>query len=564
MNTPNNGQLPAAPRIFYIPELLHLIFGFLNKAHNVSNACVCKLWSEIALDTIWRDVDNMIHLFTILKPIRRARDTYGGDYVFVATPDVTDWTRFQKYARRVRSLSVTFRSSTIRAHVGLLLDEVARTRISLEILPNLHTLKWIEGDMKLCLLFLHSGLKHLTVSCFRDQGTLLADMCARAPNLHTLILHIPNNENVDITNYVQVIARNLHHLKKLVLPEFYYTSSVIQELSHMKDLRVIEFDHDLSVGNGNPMNVESFNPVLTEGSFPALWDLSLTARIDDVDRFFKEKFAPTKITTLYLNSYKKHAPSQVHSLLLTLSQQCHFLSRLHIILLEKEFTHSELPSDEQLSFATLQPLFAFPHLTWFELLHKYPLRITLDEVEELASWWPSLESLDLNSEPLYTHEFTLDLRALLPFAKHCQKLEHLGIFMNTSGFEMPPVRSLIKPFRALRTLNVGTSKLEHPGAVSAFLSLLFPPWCKLQYGVTWTSCGTAEYRRLNPAIEAEILERVDPWEEMSALLPLLIEVRRDERERMQALQEEVEELRIQNCLLMDKAGMRADDSCVVA
>ena len=71
----NNNRLPATPtpttaiRLLYIPELLHLIFGFLSKKCNVSNARVCKLWSEIALDVIWREVDNLVHMFTALKPI---------------------------------------------------------------------------------------------------------------------------------------------------------------------------------------------------------------------------------------------------------------------------------------------------------------------------------------------------------------------------------------------------------------------------------------------------------------------------------------------------------------
>ena len=128
----------------------------------------------------------------------------------------------------------------------------------------------------------------------------------------------------------------------------------------MKNLSIIEFEYCMSVGTGHSMNIDSFNPVLTEGSFPALCDLSLTAGIDDVERFFRDKFAPVNVTDLYLNSYKEHTPSEVHSLLLALSQVCQRLTQLHIVLLEKESNLSELPSDEQISFDTPARLLVFP------------------------------------------------------------------------------------------------------------------------------------------------------------------------------------------------------------
>ena len=219
---------------------------------------------------------------------------------------------------------------------------------------------WIDNsthDLKHLLLFLHGGIKHLTVPCLQDQGKLLSGICARSLNLHTLFPYIPRS--VNITSHARVIAQNLHHLRKLVLPEFYYTA-VTQELSHMKNLSTIEFEYCLSVGTGHSMNIDSFNPVLTEGSFPALCDLSLTAGIDDAERFFRDKFAPVNVTDLYLNSYKKHTPSEVHSLLLALSQVCQRLTQLHIVLLEKESNLSELPSDEQISFDTPARLLVFP------------------------------------------------------------------------------------------------------------------------------------------------------------------------------------------------------------
>ncbi|KAI6141622.1 hypothetical protein BKA82DRAFT_2634167 [Pisolithus tinctorius] len=556
--------LPVASRIFHIPELLHLIFSFLDKKSNVSSACVCKFWSDIALDAVWREVDDLIQLLSILNPVFMS---VAGAYQFEDIPGVSDWNRFHKYARRVRCLR--FDSSSIEGEVEVVLDDVARTRTSFEILPNLRELVWTcraLSDLQRCLLFLHGRLKYLTVSLWShlgEPGPLLTDICARAPNLHTLKLHV-KDPNMQMLGQIQVVVRNLHHLRKIVLPEFRFTSEVIQELSRMPNLGVIEFQHDLAMGPGNPKNVERFVPVLTAGAFPALYDLNLTAKIDDLEGFFQSSFAPINITTLYVNSYAKHSPAEVRSFLLTLSQECKHLSRLHVILLDKDINQTTCIEDEQLSFCTLQPLFSIPNLTWFEVIHKYPLRITQNEIEELASRLPSLEALELNPEPLLTSKSTLDLEALLPFANHCPKLRYLGLFMRATGFEVPLARASFKPFHALQVLNVGTSKVESPKAVAAFLSLFFPPWCRLQFGITWTGRGTMEHRSLDLNILLELSQGVDPWEEISTLLPALIQVRREEWERTRALKEEVEDLRIRTRLVRDTAGRVPRDSCIVS
>ena len=61
---------PALQRVLCIPELLDLVFGFLDHASNARNARVCKTWSSRALDVLWRGVDDLHHLFSLLAPLR--------------------------------------------------------------------------------------------------------------------------------------------------------------------------------------------------------------------------------------------------------------------------------------------------------------------------------------------------------------------------------------------------------------------------------------------------------------------------------------------------------------
>ena len=58
-------------RVLRIPELLQMIFGILDLPSNTVNARVCKQWSDIALDILWREIDELYILFKILAPLTK-------------------------------------------------------------------------------------------------------------------------------------------------------------------------------------------------------------------------------------------------------------------------------------------------------------------------------------------------------------------------------------------------------------------------------------------------------------------------------------------------------------
>lgn len=55
-------------RVLVIPELLELVFSFLNAQDNARNARVCKAWTQVALDLLWREVDHLPRLLSLLAP----------------------------------------------------------------------------------------------------------------------------------------------------------------------------------------------------------------------------------------------------------------------------------------------------------------------------------------------------------------------------------------------------------------------------------------------------------------------------------------------------------------
>jgi hypothetical protein len=164
-------------------------------------------------------------------------------------------------------------------------------------------------------LFLHRQLRHLTVTTCgfrpRDFHTYI---CACAPHLHTLKLFIQHPRELQEDEFVMLL-RNLPELRKIALPKFHFTSSLIEELSRAKSICAVEVNHDDYEGDGDPKNVETFAPVLAEGAFPSLSNLGLVAKIDHLDRFFRSNFAPINITTLHIDIYRDYCPSKVHDFL---------------------------------------------------------------------------------------------------------------------------------------------------------------------------------------------------------------------------------------------------------
>ena len=72
----SQGSFPNIHPVLSIPELLDLTFGFMDRASNINNACVCRRWSEIALDNLWREVDNLFLLFNLLAPLQSGHAGY--------------------------------------------------------------------------------------------------------------------------------------------------------------------------------------------------------------------------------------------------------------------------------------------------------------------------------------------------------------------------------------------------------------------------------------------------------------------------------------------------------
>ena len=484
---------------------------------------------------------------------------------FERLPSPDDWKRFMKYSTKVRLL-IHQRSKSIYPLHQSTFDTVARTRTTLNILPNVHTVSWQNPNLNLCILFMHANIRQFTFFLPLNRGSdprpFFLEITSRMPHLTNLDVRSFIPMHTIETDMISLIEQ-LPKLKKITFPRFYLTTKVAEALSRLSHLEIIEFQYSAEQGYGDPMDVTPFVPILTEGAFPSLYDHSMSTTFDDAARFINTKFSPTNLTMLYIDSDFIEPPSSIHNFLSVVADNCQLLKSLALVSL-RDASSSEPDVDQatdvDITLDVLKPLLKLPNLSMMELIHQHQLALSQVDIELLASSWPSLETLILNNEPVYLSRSKLTLKALLPFAKHCHKLSHLGLFLDATSVDESFYQPNLIPFRNLKRLSMGVSIITDSESVSLYLSRILPLGCKLDSGITWD-----ETTEINDSISIKIEERCQAWSKVAEMLPMLCTLRMQERERTRTVEKELEDLRMRSAIMSDMVvlGVRDNSSCIM-
>ncbi|KAF4598170.1 hypothetical protein EYR38_006566 [Pleurotus pulmonarius] len=519
----------SVQRALAIPELLSSICQLLGPKDILSNACVCKKWSNVALDVLWKEVDDIHNLLSLLAPLEHKA---GQGYIqkFSRSIEPGDWKRFTRYAGRIRAL-VQNRERKTRPCTLNVFHEVSRTRISLDILPNLHTLEWSRNiDPNFCVLFMHKTVKRFK---FYLREEMVSPPNGLTAFFQSVTNRMPDLEVLDISSILPVsdieadmlkLLSGLPKLKEVILPLYYVSPNVSEVLSRLPNLNVLGFQYDDEQGRGDSQDVAAPPATLSEGAFPALYDLALSIPFIHASELFDQPFSPQNITMLFIDSALPESPSDIHNLLSVIVKNCPLL--INLSLNPHLSTSDSPPTDERLTYANLRPVLTLPNLTTFDMNHYYPIDLKYKDMEELARAWPNLETLMLNSDPVaLDHPPTLSIAALIPFAEHCPNIRQLGLYMNAAEEDLPSSRDLV-PFKILETLSVGLSHITDHENVALFLSHLIPSECELECGGTWR---ILDWESSSPTSEYGVIHQA--WSMVGSILPLLHKVRMQERKR---------------------------------
>ncbi|KAI0738352.1 hypothetical protein C8Q80DRAFT_273044 [Daedaleopsis nitida] len=562
----------------HIDELLVMIFSYLDDRALARAACVCKHWSDIALDSLWFEVNDLKKILTVLAPLTLKPERVSvltgrppSAYAFKREIQDADWRRFQRYSHRVRRLCHDhrhIRCAVDRSKRPALLhskvfDDLRSTCPAPKIIfPNLQSILWYPcapERQPLGLVFLHPRVKHLGLHLYRTVNSptqtlpaYLSQVCRQCTSLTTLDLCL-EEPMANFENDVLVLLHGLLHLQRISVPIYGLTPRLLTALSHLKHLVTINLIHPARAEPGNRADVAEYSPAIANDAFPALRNLSFSAQVMDGAQLLRDTLFPAQLTELHFKTTVTASPFALQQFFCAIRDRCTSLVTLsvdYIIAPDHPLTIPAPPLQDRPSIVTFRPLFAARCLRNFELRWDYSLNLADEDMDELARRWPSLESLQLNSEPVPESDGpSLTLRALLPFARHCPNLRHLGLHINAQCVPtQPPLPPLSLPsahdvpvprFKRLESLAVGLSAITKPEPVTLFLSQLLPLGCRVCCGLRWPDAFdiAMEHALVPVSVRAAMSACWARWNDVAKLLPIATKARMDEKARIEALEQ---------------------------
>lgn len=91
----------VALRVFSVLEVHRRILENLGKSDLAASARTCRTWVDLALDILWEELESFHPIMALLGPISLHQGGWEWDHGFPSG----NWTRFESYAKRIRSLS---------------------------------------------------------------------------------------------------------------------------------------------------------------------------------------------------------------------------------------------------------------------------------------------------------------------------------------------------------------------------------------------------------------------------------------------------------------------------
>ncbi|KAH8116161.1 hypothetical protein DFH11DRAFT_1584613 [Phellopilus nigrolimitatus] len=560
--------------VFLTPELRVNIFGLADRETQSRCARVCSLWSNDALNELWKDLESPIPLLSILAPLT---DDYERAFTRSITPK--DWRRFYQYSERVRYLTVE--TDTVSKLSSSLLLTISRDRRTPSLTPRLIELYLSSHNdsnaLQLSAIFMDESLKRLIVRLPNDEPfnlNFFQEIVYRTPKLETLGIHMLFSMGT-FGESLSTLIRDLNSLRKLTIPLFSFTSTIAEAAATLPQLNTIEFEHRRSCSSGNLKDMDEFSPVLPNGAFHLLTSLSVGIGLKELNNFISTGAMPN-LTRLGIYSRELETSRAVFDFIVCASRFVLQLKSFTLDLIPEHaadmveaedalgLTNGEGVELDIVTLATLLPIRDLKHLTVFYFSYHRPLRLTNADVSTLLKDWTKLEKLSLNNEPIIFEKPMLSLDILPHIISICPKLVYLDFYVDC--VDLPPRRLVdfidVLPGR-LEKFNLGVSpKGDMLYPLALYLSKILGPKCLVYANTSW-------FRYIDDVMSskrgASFNNRIwnnEKQEEFNKIMTVLRAELNEERKaaeglvkRVQELEKEVEDLTSTMRLLRKRIGV---------
>ncbi|KAF5353101.1 hypothetical protein D9758_008702 [Tetrapyrgos nigripes] len=491
--------------LFSIPELLWIIFENLKPIDQRQCVSVCTLWSEVVLDLLWADVQDIKRLLNVLAPVQKKYSLeddprlrhQNATYIFDSPPDHTRWIRFQsKYCSRIRSIR-HWDSQQISSLMDTLTSLHASSSTS-PILPRLQTLYWCGPLETLgrATTFMHPDIRNFKTSVGWSLDPNLTELQSyvvtipnRMPALTSLVL-----DGFAWPEYTEPIVQILQAfpcITRLDLPAFQDISPFLTCIAPSRRMQNLSFFSYLFFGHRVRGVVERISPASDNDDFDCLNSLRLVVSNYSGTVSFIQSHSLHSLNTLSLETRFAEYSVSVRVLLKALASSCPNLAKTTLIscyAMNVDALQDAYVDDRVVGFDDMRSILTCRKMSHFHFRHPLPVCLSDKDMEEIAMAWPDLEELELCPHPLVEiyPEDAPTVLSVFHLTHHCLKLHNLSLYLDTRLSRTPPLpTSPVTKHADLKLLNVGVSEMEPedaPGIAkllgqlcSADCLLVFPP-----------------------------------------------------------------------------------------
>ncbi|KAG9010552.1 hypothetical protein FRB93_003820 [Tulasnella sp. JGI-2019a] len=466
-----------------IPEILSQVLDFAGDSDKVASALVCRTWSSVALDAVWRDLKNLVQLLYLIGDVKAVHNLETMELEFSQSLEETDWARFDSYAARVISLNWDSQGLSFSPTV---FKQIAAARPRSDpLLPNLLAIKWVayyDVDADHMLHFLSQSITSLHIEynthCTSPRVTAsMSNLATLAPEISKLTVECLFRVDM-VDEALSSWIEGLKKLRKITLPRHFGSPRIVKALGSTGGLESVSGHAKLSRTTEHSSVILSTHWSLPSNAFEKLRFIDFDATLAQAVEIFSGPPLP-ELRGLWLTAVGPATIAIIQTFFSALAAWCTDLDDLLLNLLPTVTTDREC-----IRFQMLGPLLRLRKLRKLHILHDRSIYLVTKDVEAMSLAWPRLVQLSFRGgRP--EGEMLTSFSILKSFAIKFPHIQRLAISLHIDR-GVSVVDSVLATFTNLQELHLDTSSVREleTVAVATFLSLICPQGVKVLFGVT--------------------------------------------------------------------------------